>query len=223
MSQVLNGVSPLPHLGVLRAEGEDAARFLQGQLTQDFALLGASEGRLAAFCTPKGRMQASFVGFKRSPTEILLVMSRDILAATLKRLSMFVLRAKARLSDATADYRLYGIAGTVGERVVARPGRRLVACADGRRRPDRAVSGRRPAALPVGGLRRNSRRPPGPRCRTSSGCGAKSAAASRRSRPRSSRLLCRRCSITNRWAASISRRAAIRARKSSRAASFAAP
>ena len=111
MSQVLNGVSPLPHLGVLRAEGEDAARFLQGQLTQDFALLGASEGRLAAFCTPKGRMQASFVGFKRSPTEILLVMSRDILAATLKRLSMFVLRAKARLSDATADFQLYGIAG----------------------------------------------------------------------------------------------------------------
>ncbi|MEO8656314.1 MAG: folate-binding protein, partial [Ramlibacter sp.] len=111
MSQVLNGVSPLPHLGVLRAEGEDAARFLQGQLTQDFALLGASEGRLAAFCTPKGRMQASFVGFKRSPTEILLVMSRDILGATLKRLSMFVMRAKARLSDATADFQLYGIAG----------------------------------------------------------------------------------------------------------------
>ena len=93
MSQVLNGVCPLPHLGVLRAEGEDAARFLHGQLTQDFALLGPAQARLAAFCTAKGRMQASFIGFKRSPAEILLVMSRDILPATLKRLSMFVLRA----------------------------------------------------------------------------------------------------------------------------------
>jgi folate-binding protein YgfZ len=111
MSQVLNGVSPLPHLGILRVEGEEAARFLQGQLTQDFALLGPGEGRLAAYCTPKGRMQASFVGFKRSPTDIVLVMSRDILAATLKRLSMFVLRAKARLSDATADFELYGVGG----------------------------------------------------------------------------------------------------------------
>ncbi len=111
MSQVLNGVSPLPHLGVLRAEGEDAARFLQGQLTQDFALLGPAQARLAAFCTAKGRMQASFIGFKRSPTEILLVMSRDILAATLKRLSMFVLRAKVKLSDAAADFDLYGMAG----------------------------------------------------------------------------------------------------------------
>ena len=111
MSQVLNGVSPLPHLGVLRVEGEDAARFLQGQLTQDFALMGASEARLAAYCTPKGRMQASFVGIKRGGGEILLVMSRDILAPTLKRISMFVMRAKAKLSDATADFSLYGIAG----------------------------------------------------------------------------------------------------------------
>jgi hypothetical protein len=111
MSQVLNGVCPLPHLGVLRAEGEDAARFLHGQLTQDFALLGPAQARLAAFCTAKGRMQASFIGFKRGPAEILLVMSRDILPATLKRLSMFVLRAKVKLSDATAAFDLYGVAG----------------------------------------------------------------------------------------------------------------
>lgn len=111
MSQLPNGVSPLPHLGVLRAEGEDAARFLQGQLTQDFALLRPDQARLAAFCTAKGRMQASFIGFKRGPGEILLVMSRDILASTLKRLSMFVLRAKVKLTDATADFALYGLAG----------------------------------------------------------------------------------------------------------------
>jgi folate-binding Fe-S cluster repair protein YgfZ len=56
-------------------------------------------------------MQASFIGFKRSATEVLLVCSRDLLAPTLKRLSMFVLRAKAKLSDATADFALYGLAG----------------------------------------------------------------------------------------------------------------
>ena len=111
MSNLLNGVSALPHLGVIRVEGEEAAKFLQGQLTQDFALLGASQARLAAFCSAKGRMQASFVGFQRSPTEILLVCSRDLLAATLKRLSMFVLRAKAKLSDASDEFALHGVAG----------------------------------------------------------------------------------------------------------------
>ena len=111
MTSSLNGIAPLSHLGVIRVEGEDAAKFLHGQLTQDFALLGMDQARLAAFLSAKGRMQASFIGFKRSATEVLLVCSRDLLPATLKRLSMFVLRAKAKLTDATGDFALYGIAG----------------------------------------------------------------------------------------------------------------
>jgi folate-binding protein YgfZ len=111
MTPHLNGAAPLPHLGVIAVAGEDAASFLQGQLTQDFGLLGPSEARLAAYCTPKGRMQASFVGFKSATGEILLVLSRDILAATQKRLSMFVLRAKAKLRDASAEFELSGLAG----------------------------------------------------------------------------------------------------------------
>lgn len=117
MTYPLNGIAPLSHLGVIRVEGEDAAKFLHGQLTQDFALLGMDQARLAAFLSAKGRMQASFIGFKRSATEVLLVCSRDLLAPTLKRLSMFVLRAKAKLSDATADYALYGVAGYAIESV----------------------------------------------------------------------------------------------------------
>ena len=107
----LSGSAELTHLGVIRVVGEDVASFLQGQLTQDVAQLGLLEARLAAFCNAKGRMQASFIVFRRGEGEILLVCSRDILAATLKRLSMFVMRAKARLSDATADYALFGLSG----------------------------------------------------------------------------------------------------------------
>lgn len=110
-SNGLNGVVSLDHLGLIRVEGEDAAKFLHGQLTQDFALLGQDEARLSAFCSAKGRMQASFIGFKRSPTDILLVCSRDLLPTTVKRLSMFVMRAKAKLSDATGVFSLYGLAG----------------------------------------------------------------------------------------------------------------
>ena len=108
---MLQGVAPLDHLGVIRAEGEDAAKFLHGQLTHDFALLDLAHARLCAFLSAKGRMQASFIGFKRSPTEVWLVCQRDLLAATLKRLSMFVLRAKVRLSDASAELRIAGLAG----------------------------------------------------------------------------------------------------------------
>ncbi len=117
MNTKLNGIAPLTHLGVIRVEGDDAAKYLHGQLTQDFSLLGLTEARLAAFCSAKGRMQASFIGFKRSPTEILLVCQRDILAPTLKRLSMFVMRAKARLSDASADFAMFGLAGEALEKL----------------------------------------------------------------------------------------------------------
>ena len=113
----ISGIAELSHLGLIRVAGVEAAKFLQSQLTQDVALLGMSEARLAAFCNAKGRMQASFVLFKRSHEEVLLVCSRDILAATLKRLSMFVLRAKATLSDASNDFVLYGMAGNAIESI----------------------------------------------------------------------------------------------------------
>jgi len=108
-----NGVSPLPHLGVMRAAGPDAANFLHNQLTNDVLLMKPTQARLAAFCNAKGRMQASFVYYKRSEEEVLLVCRRDLLAQTLKRLSMFVLRAKVKLSDATEDFHLLGLAGDV--------------------------------------------------------------------------------------------------------------
>ncbi len=111
-TSALQGVCPLEHLGVIRAQGEDAATFLHGQLTQDFALLGRTEARLAGYCSAKGRMLASFIGFKRPDGEILLICPRDLLAPTLKRLSMFVLRAKVRLSDASGDFALFGLVGS---------------------------------------------------------------------------------------------------------------
>jgi len=118
MNSPLHGVAPLLQYGVIRAEGQDAASFLHGQLTQDVALLGLTEARLAAFCSAKGRMQASFLLFKRSPTELLLVCPQDILAPTLKRLSMFVLRAKAKLTDASVDFSVLGLAGSAMDSIV---------------------------------------------------------------------------------------------------------
>ncbi len=108
----LHGVAPLTHLGLIRAQGDDAAKFLHNQFTQDFVLLGQNQARLAGFCSAKGRLQASFIGFKRSETDILLVCSRDLLATTLKRLSMFILRSKVKLTDASGDFALYGLAGS---------------------------------------------------------------------------------------------------------------
>ena len=111
LAALLEGGCALPHLGVIQAQGEEAAQFLHNQLTQDVLLLPVGQARLAAFCNAKGRVQASFVLLKTAPDTVLLVLQADLLAQTLKRLSMFVLRAKVRLSDATAQWQLQGLAG----------------------------------------------------------------------------------------------------------------
>ena len=105
------GAVRLSHWGVIRAQGAEAASFLQGQLTNDVATLDSSHARLAGFCSAKGRLQASFLVWKPAADELLLACSASVLPATLKRLSMFVMRARCKLSDATGDLGLWGLMG----------------------------------------------------------------------------------------------------------------
>ncbi len=106
------GALPLSgHWGLIRAHGADAAAFLQGQLTNDVATLDAGAARLAGYCSAKGRLLASFVVTRPAADTFVLACSADLLPATLKRLSMFVLRAKCRLVDAGAEQTLWGLAG----------------------------------------------------------------------------------------------------------------
>ena len=113
MSQTLQASQlRLQDWGVIRAQGADAASFLHGQLTQDVALLDREHARLAGFCTAKGRLLATMVLWRGGDEEVLLALPAETLAATLKRLSMFVLRAKCKLSDASGEFAVYGLLST---------------------------------------------------------------------------------------------------------------
>ena len=106
-----NGSSSLTHLGVIECKGEEAAHFLHNQLTQDVLTLPNKSTTFSAFCNAKGRIQASFYVFKGGPDHLLLILPKELLAQTLKRLSMFVLRAKVKLHDASEQYCLLGLIG----------------------------------------------------------------------------------------------------------------
>ena len=107
--------APDGELAIIRASGAEAGSFLQGQLTQDVLLMQPSEARLAAWCSAKGRMLVSFWVIKISSDAFLLILSRDLLAATLKRLKMFVLRAKCELADVSEIYSMEGCVGSAAE------------------------------------------------------------------------------------------------------------
>jgi len=115
ISTLPSGALRLADWGVIRAQGEEAAKFLHSQLTQDFALLGPDQARLAGFCSAKGRLLASLIGWKAGEHELLLALPAELLPAVLKRLSMFVLRAKCKLSDASAEIALWGEVGPLSD------------------------------------------------------------------------------------------------------------
>lgn len=95
----------LSHLGLIRAEGADAEGFLQGQLSNDVRLVDQGHTQLSAYCNPKGRMLAIARLFKRDGAYF-LQLPMELLEPTLKRLSLYVLRAKVTLR---AEVELVGL------------------------------------------------------------------------------------------------------------------
>jgi len=103
-------LAELRQYGALEANGAEARAFLHGQLTNDVLHLPNDRARPAGWCSAKGRLLASLLVVPRDDG-YLLQLARDLAAAVAKRLSMFVLRAKARIDDASDRWVQFGIWG----------------------------------------------------------------------------------------------------------------
>lgn len=109
---------PLTHLGLIEAAGEEAKGFLHSQLTSDINHLALGQVQHSSWCSAKGRMQASFLAW-RQDDNYQLALAADLLEATQKRLQMFVLRAKVKLTSLTDSTILLGLAGPQAEETLA--------------------------------------------------------------------------------------------------------
>lgn len=108
-------IADLSHLGLIRVHGSDVRDFLQGQFSNDLRQVDAEHSQLSAYCSPKGRILANFRLLLRDDA-FYLVMPRELIEPTLRRLRMFVLRSQVVLEDASDSLSLVGVAG---DRVVA--------------------------------------------------------------------------------------------------------
>ena len=117
----------LPQWGLILVEGSDAASFLQNQLTNSVLGLkrtlpgqiaqGFSSSRLIGYCSPKGRLLASawlglFPQSEDAEDRFALFISKDIAASTAKRLSMYVLRSKLKVTDFSNEWTISGLYGS---------------------------------------------------------------------------------------------------------------
>lgn len=107
-------LNDLSHFGLIRVAGEDAESFLQGQLTNDLRQVTEQHSNLAGWCSVKGRMLANFRCFRRGEAYYLQTPAEN-LAGVIKRLGMFVLRAKVEISDASDELMRMGLTGECAE------------------------------------------------------------------------------------------------------------
>ena len=112
-------VCPLGPLGALSVSGPDAASFLQGQFSNDVTALAPGGGQLSAWCSPKGRVLANFTLRCIAGDHFELLLPRLLLEAVQRRLSMFVLRAKVTLRDASDAAIRIGVGGPAAAECVA--------------------------------------------------------------------------------------------------------
>ena len=91
----------LDDFSVFKVSGADALEFLQNQFTQDITLVTPDQAQLSAWCNAKGRSLASFLIWQDAEVSdsYYLLIKKDILEPTLKRLKMFVCRNKVELEE----------------------------------------------------------------------------------------------------------------------------
>src|SRR6267154_4682707 len=110
MSSEWNSVS-LDWLGVLRVCGADVVSFLQGQLSNDIALLGPGHSLLAGYHNPQGRVIALLRLLQLAPDDLLAILPRELIGVVAQRLGKFVMRAKVKLADDSAAWTVTGLMG----------------------------------------------------------------------------------------------------------------
>jgi folate-binding protein YgfZ len=109
-TKVSHAAAELQSLGMLSCTGDDAREFLHAQLTNDISALAPDRARYAGWCSAKGRLLANFLVVPQAQG-FLLQLSRDLAPAVAKRLSMFVLRAKVKVADASNAWAQFGLWG----------------------------------------------------------------------------------------------------------------
>ncbi len=105
-----NCFAPLVHWSAIAIEGPDAQTFLSGQLLSDVRTVDSEHGQATGWCSPKGRvlMNGYLVA---APAGYFLFLPRAVHSDILRRLAMYVLRAKVKLRDATDECALTSYVG----------------------------------------------------------------------------------------------------------------
>ncbi len=122
--------SARPTLAVIRIAGDDAGDFLHGQFSGDIRALNAGHTLLTAWCSAKGRVLFLPRLLREANGTYYALLPTDQSAAFIKRLRLFVLRAKLTIEDCSLSHGVLVIDGADAPAVATD----VVPAVDGERR-----------------------------------------------------------------------------------------
>lgn len=104
----------LSHYGLMLASGDDAQAFLHGQFCNDVLALGDNALQWNGWCSPKGRLLVTLLAWP-GRQGICMLLPRSLQGPIQKRLQMFILRAKVKITDESENWVRFGVAGSRAE------------------------------------------------------------------------------------------------------------
>ncbi|MGV8935316.1 MAG: YgfZ/GcvT domain-containing protein [Gallionellaceae bacterium] len=110
-------ICDLSQFGTLKVSGEEAQKFLQNLLSNDIDGVNAVTAQFSSFNSAKGRMLASLLIWQQG-ADYYVQLPRSLTAAIFKKLTMYVLRSKVKISDASDEIVCLGIAGNTAQTLV---------------------------------------------------------------------------------------------------------
>lgn len=110
-------VCDLSQYGLIKVSGADAQLFLQNMLSSDVREVNARHAQISSLNNPKGRMLASLLIWCRQE-EYFLHLPRSLCGYIHRRLAMYILRAKVKVEDVSAQKICLGLNGVSSEALV---------------------------------------------------------------------------------------------------------
>jgi hypothetical protein len=109
-TQTTDVLADLSHFSLLKVSGADAASFLQNLFSSDIRQITPQQAQRSSLNNAKGRVLATVLIWQ-ADDGYFLQLPRSIAATIQKKLTMYVLRAKVGISDVSAEWVGFGVAG----------------------------------------------------------------------------------------------------------------
>lgn len=101
----------LDQFGILKVSGTEAQSFLQNLCSSDIKQISPQQAQLSSLNTAKGRVLATFLIWQTG-ADYFLHLPLPLLSAIQKKLTMYVLRAKVKIEEVSAQHICFGLAGS---------------------------------------------------------------------------------------------------------------